>query len=164
MKTKFNILFSILFSSILLGMIYNSFSSDGIDFIREPIIIKSYEELIENDSLSIGGINLADAINLYNSKVAKFVDARDQWDFEELHIKDAINIPEFSFIENDSNLTKYSKEQIFVIYCHGDDCDISKRLATYFVKLGYRNSYVYLGGIDEWEKSGMPIQRGVESE
>lgn len=166
MKTKINykVIFWIITSSILLGNIYNSFSIDGIDFIREPIEIKNLDNKDNSDSTSIIGIDLAQTVNFYNTKAAVFIDARDQWDFSTLHIEGAINIPEFSFESSDTTLNSFPKSKLFVVYCDGDDCDISKRLANQMLKLGFRNTFVFLGGIQEWEKAGLPVIKGKLNE
>ncbi len=166
MKTKINysVIFWIIIASVILGITYNYFSVDGIDFLRKPTVIKNINDFEESDSTSIIGIDLAQAVNFYNTNAAVFVDARDQWDFSETHIAGAINIPEFSFEPKDSILSGFSKHQIFVLYCNGDDCDISKRLAMKFKKLGFINTFVFLGGIFEWEETGLPVEKGKSDE
>lgn len=162
---NYKVIFIILMSSILLGFIYNTFSTDGIDFIRKPIIIKSVQ-IGESDEYGdiIGGIDLAQALQLFEDKSAIFVDARDQWEFSKYHIDGAVNIPEFSFTKEDSILNNISSESLLVIYCDGDDCDISKRLAQEFIKLGYKNTYVFLGGMKSWVEAKLPITGDSENE
>ena len=72
----------------------------------------------------------------------------------------AINIPEFSFDPSDLKLNTIDKETILVIYCDGDDCDISKRLANELQNIGYNNSYVFLGGLKDWTEAELPIEKG----
>ena len=153
MKNKLNtkVIIGIIASSILLGVIYNYFSIDGIDFIRKPLVVNSLNSDGVADTSALTGITLAQTLNIYNTKAAVFIDARDQWDYSTSHIDGAVNIPEFSFEPSDSTLSAYSKSKLLIVYCDGDDCDISKRLATEFVKLGYSNTFIFLGGIKEWE-------------
>ena len=54
------------------------------------------------------------------------------------------------------------KEEIYVIYCEGDDCDVSKRLAAELMKLGFTKVYVFLGGIYEWIDAGYPTEAEVK--
>lgn len=163
-KTNYKVILNILISSIILGIIYNYFSSDGIDFVRKPISIVTANESNDSDTNAIIGIDLAQAVNFYNTEAVIFIDARDQWDYNEKHITGAINIPEFSFSSNDTSLSGYTKHQIFVIYCNGGDCDISKRLAKEFKLIGFINTFVFLGGINEWQNSGLPITKGLKDE
>ena len=133
MKSKLNIkaIIIILFASLILAFIYNYFSIDGIAFIRKPIIVNSVEILSHDESSEeLKGLSIDQVIGLYNQNAAIFIDARDQWDYAESHIKGAINIPEFSFSPDDQTLATVDKESIIIVYCDGDDCDTSKRLAV----------------------------------
>ena len=47
---------------------------------------------------------------------------------------------------------------MYVIYCEGDVCDVSKRLAAELMKLGFTKVYVFLGGIYEWIDSEYPLE------
>ena len=155
------VIISVVLASLLLGVIYNAFSSDRIPFIRKELIVKSV--LIDDkdtSSTDLKGLELDQVINLYNQNSAIFIDARDQWEFSESHIKGAINIPEFSFTHEDTSLTNINKEALLVVYCDGDDCDISKRLTNELMKIGYSNSYVFLGGIKEWIELELPLEKG----
>ena len=164
-KVNYKAIIIILFTSVIFGFIYNTFSVNGIELIRKPITVKSAvlgEN--ENELNNILGLDLAQTINLFNQNVAIFIDARDQWDFSEAHIEGAINIPEFSFAKDDKVLKSISPDKLLVVYCDGDDCDTSKRLANEFVKLGYKNVYVFLGGIKVWKEAQLPIGRGNPNE
>ena len=162
MKSKLNIkaIIIILFVSFILAFIYNYFSNDGIAFIRKPIIVKSVNILSHDDSSEeLSGLSIDQVIGLYNQNAAIFIDARDQWDYAESHIKGAINIPEFSFSPNDQILATINKESLIIIYCDGDDCDTSKRLAVEITKLGYKNIFVFLGGFKEWSEVKLPVSK-----
>jgi len=160
-KTNLKVLFGIIFFSIFLGIIYNTFSSDGIKFIREPIKVK-YVKVGDdtNDKNVLRGIELAQALELFDKKSVTFIDARDQWDFAESHITGAINIPEFSFSKDDPIIKNLSKNDLLVVYCGGDDCDISERLTKDLVNLGYINAYVFVGGIKEWNDANLSTEKG----
>ena len=113
----------------------------------------------ENELNNILGLDLV--INLFNQNVAIFIDARDQWDFSEAHIEGPI-FPKFQKMIK--YLKSISPDKLLVVYCDGDDCDTSKRLANEFVKLGYKNVYVFLGGIKIWKEAQLPIGRGNPNE
>ena len=89
MKTKLNYkaLFLIVLTSLLLGIIYNSFSDDGILFIRKELIV-NFVSLEDSDSTSenLKGLLLEQVIKLHEENSAIFIDARDQWEFSESHI------------------------------------------------------------------------------
>ncbi|MGD8779913.1 MAG: rhodanese-like domain-containing protein [Ignavibacteria bacterium] len=156
-----NIVKIIVISSSL-GIIFNSFSSKGIKVIREPdkIVASGSNDysIVVSDGIEIKAIESETTYKHFLSNDFLFVDSRDQWDFNEGHIKGAINIPEFSFEPDNAELTKIDKSQKLIIYCEGNDCDVSKRLAKELIKLGYSNVYIDLGGWMEWVTLGFPIE------
>jgi len=162
-KTDYRKILYILLFSVILSLFYNFVSIDGIELIRNPQIIQSLKSIDIIDDVDstkhLKAITLAQAIEIFNSKKALFVDARDQWDFAEAHIKGAINIPEFSFNPNNRKLAQIPKNQILIIYCSGDACSVSKRLTSKLLELGYLKSYVYLGGMREWLEAKLPIEK-----
>jgi rhodanese-related sulfurtransferase len=156
----------IVFVSIVTGLAYNYISTNGLPLIREEMKIEYVSDSTftqlnsgsDEDNIVIKGLNLKQAYELYSKQLAIFVDARDQWEYSEFHITGSINIPEFSFEPDSPNVTSLGKNDIYVIYCDGDDCDVSKRLAAELMKLGFANVYVFLGGIFEWRDAGYPIE------
>ncbi len=162
-KTSIKKIIYILSGSIILSLFYNIVSVDGIDFVREPQIVKplkSIDIIDESDSTkTLKAITLVQAVKIFNNKKALFIDARDQWDFAESHIKGAVNIPEFSFKPDNKKLAQIPKSKILIVYCSSNDCNVSKRLAKQLLKLGYLKSYVYLGGFTEWKEAKLPIEK-----
>ena len=164
-KINFKAVILIVLVSVVLGIIYNLFSSEGIPFIRKPIIVKNGSIDAEiSDPEEIRGLDLANTIGLFNQQAAIFIDARDQWEFGEGHIRGAINIPEFSFSSENELLKEIDKNKMLVIYCSGNECETSKRLAAELKKVGYMNTFIYLGGFDEWAESGLPVEKGGSNE
>ncbi len=155
----------IFLAAVVLGFIYNHFSADGITLIRKPLLV----EYVDSTSSGVGsdnikGLLLAQVIQLQAQNIATFIDARDQWDYSEGHIKDAINIPEFSFEPSNKLLKKIEKDRLIIVYCDGDECDTSKRLANKLMELGYQNTFVFLGGMNEWIDADLPIVKETINE
>ncbi len=88
---------------------------------QNEIINNDEEEEIFNDPKII---NLEQAYILFNNG-AKFIDAREDIDYNEGHISNAINIYFYSFEENEDKLNGISKDESIVTYCSGTDCDLS---------------------------------------
>lgn len=44
-----------------------------------------------------------------------------------------------------------------VVYCKDFNCQVSAEAAEKLVKLGYKNIYVYTGGMKEWKEKGNPV-------
>ncbi len=159
--------------SILIGIVYNFVSGSGIDFIREQSELNWFDETEfsnEVDSINynnqdelilseVKAVTIEQTYKLYISQKSIFIDARDQWDFNEGHIKGAINIPEYKFNTNDSIVTSLDKNKLYVIYCEGNDCDVSRRLTQKLAEINFTNLYIFIGGWYEWENSGYPIEK-----
>ena len=97
--------------------------------------------------------------DMYNNSEAVFVDARDRWDFNEGHIPGALNIEEYNFEEYLPEVLKFAKNKNYIVYCDGDDCDTSERLAFKLVELGFTRVYVYEEGWKNWTSKGFDIEK-----
>ncbi|HIB58412.1 MAG TPA: rhodanese-like domain-containing protein, partial [Candidatus Marinimicrobia bacterium] len=82
-----------------------------------------------------------------------FIDARDEEEFAEGHIKGAIlapSTPELVQLFPD-------RSSPIVTYCSGGDCDVSMELAEQLMfDWEYERIFVYLGGWPEWKAKGYP--------
>lgn len=88
------------------------------------------------------------------------IDARTPGEFEEVHIKDAINISE-EMMKKDPSLLPVDHTCKLVFYCNGVKCGKSKKVAKLAIERGYDNVYVYAEGMPVWEEKGMPIYAGA---
>ncbi len=160
----------IIFSAVISGMLYNSFSENSIEFIRheENLVFASdslINSLLDSDadlSFKPQYISLNQAKFFFDSQKAFFVDARDEWDFTENHIPGALNIPEYEYEPGMPRLQKLNKERLYIIYC-GEECDLSRRLAIYMASEGFKHLFVIEGGWTEWTLSGYPTEKGGEN-
>ncbi len=96
-----------------------------------------------------------------------FVDARDPSDFECGTIQGSVNLP-FEYLPEegveayiDSILGGVTKDHRLILYCSGEECDLSLHLGRNLQILGYTNVAVFFGGSREWEKLGLEIERRV---
>ncbi len=157
-----NILFIILLS-IVTALAYNYLRKDSLELIRKASELKEtgLQEILDAASISsdtINTISLATTIQLHGKENVVFVDARDNWDFGVMHIKGAINVPEFSFEEYIDKYSKMDKSKIYVIYCDADDCDQSKRVAKYLMELSFKQIYVFVDGWQAWLQNNLPVE------
>lgn len=101
----------------------------------------------------------------FSARAALFVDARDPVEFECGTIRGAINIP-FEYLPEgdlepyfDSVLSHLSKDERIIIFCSGEECDVSLHLARNLQALGYTDLAIFFGGSREWERFHLPIER-----
>ncbi len=100
-------------------------------------------------------INLEQAFTLFNNG-AMFLDARDDFDYNEGHISKAVNIPFYAFEENENKLNNIIKDDAIVTYCSGTDCDLSVLLGNKLAKMGYNKVFVFFGGWLDWVEANYP--------
>jgi rhodanese-related sulfurtransferase len=91
------------------------------------------------------------------------IDARNPEEYQEVHIKGAINIPEKKFSEYTGQLPP-DKAARLVFYCNGVKCGKSKKAAKKAAELGYTDILVYAEGMPVWEEQGLPIVAGPDYE
>ncbi|MHB8790079.1 MAG: rhodanese-like domain-containing protein [Desulfobulbaceae bacterium] len=91
------------------------------------------------------------------------IDARNPEEYQEVHIKGAISIPEKKFSEYTGQLPA-DKAARLVFYCNGVKCGKSKKAAKKAAELGYTDILVYAEGMPVWEERGLPIVAGPDYE
>jgi len=91
------------------------------------------------------------------------IDARNPEEYQEVHIKGAINIPVKNFAQHQDKLPNNKSAKI-IFYCNGVKCGKSKKAAQKAINLGYTNISVYASGMPVWEEKGMPIYTGPDYE
>lgn len=95
--------------------------------------------------------------------VMTVVDARNPEEYQEVHIKGAINIPQKQFSQHRDRLPG-DKSAMIIFYCNGVKCGKSKKAAAMALEIGYDNVHVYAEGMPVWEEKGMPIYTGPDYE
>ena len=145
-------------SSILIGVLYNTFRDDGITLIAQPIeTITSVDEAISIlTEPKIREINLKMAIQLFESGVL-FVDARAEEYLNNGFIPGAIANDNIDLLTELID-TRIGYETGFVIYCSDDDCGSSEDLAYELQAEGFNNLLVFKGGWTAWNISEHPIE------
>ncbi len=91
------------------------------------------------------------------------IDARNPEEYQEVHIKGAINVPQKKFSKYVYLLPKEKSTRI-IFYCNGVKCGKSKKAAKKAIEMGYSNVLVYAEGMPVWEEKGMPIYAGPDYE
>jgi rhodanese-related sulfurtransferase len=100
-------------------------------------------------------ITLEQAYKLYNQGIV-FIDARESEEYKEDHILNAVSIPFYEYEENAFKLDKIKKDQPIVVYCAGTDCDLSIMLGDQLFDMGYKKTYIFFGGWNEWTEAKYP--------
>jgi rhodanese-related sulfurtransferase len=135
-----------------LGLLFNSFQANGI-----PFIAPSKAEVYARKNIPT--LNLEEARAKLDRGDVLFLDARDPADFQEAHIKGALNLPVRHFdLYYPKMKNTLPKDAEIVVYCESPECNASLYLAEELITLGYVRIEVMLGGWEEWEDSGYPAE------
>ncbi|MFH1049931.1 MAG: rhodanese-like domain-containing protein [bacterium] len=159
MKKIFKEIIWIVVLSGIFGIIYNLVSEKSIPFIAVKPDVKAV-----SDSVLYGGDKVKDEyfdkivsyeqiIKLLNKKDVQFVDARSPEQFAEESIGNAVNLFPLTDKQDELliKLNELPHEKILIVYCDGGDCDLSHELAKLLFEFGYKQTFLYQGGWEEWE-------------
>ncbi|MGD0016309.1 MAG: rhodanese-like domain-containing protein [Verrucomicrobiia bacterium] len=141
-------------ASAAMGLLVNAFSPKGIPLIRPPKL-----QLRDQDR-----IPLAEAKELWDSGTAFFLDARTPADYAAGHIALAHNLPVEQFDQYFPKMSAMlSPDSEIIVYCDGDQCDLSHSLMTLLRERGkYVHVRVLFNGWTAWRKAGFPTTKGAE--
>jgi rhodanese-related sulfurtransferase len=84
------------------------------------------------------------------------VNALARQGFEEARIPGSINIPASDALRVAPDLL--ARDQRIVVYCASRSCTASPTLAQKLVDLGYSEVTDFEGGLEEWERAGLPTE------
>lgn len=91
------------------------------------------------------------------------IDARTPLEFQEVHIRGAVNIP-WPLLEKNPAALDFPRDAKLVFYCNGYKCGKSPKAARLAATLGYRHLYVMSEGMPAWEEKGFAIYAGPDYE
>ena len=133
-----------------LGLAANQISPRGLPLITPPRAVAATGDFITLDR----------ARQLWYLGTAFFLDARDPADFAAGHVGNALNLPAQSFAlyfgKVGPMLTPNSE---LVLYCDGQECELSRRLRENLRQLGYTNTHLLSNGWTAGSQAGLPVTR-----
>ncbi|HUV30267.1 MAG TPA: rhodanese-like domain-containing protein [Acidobacteriota bacterium] len=157
----------LLAAAVVTGLVANLLSPQRIDFIGKyrdlsdgegPLVPPAAEE---GDPPFID-VNVAQ-LEFYAGD-ALFVDARSAEEFECGTIPGSINIP-FEYLPEDlpayydSVFEGVSRDRSIVVFCSGEECDLSLYLGRNLQDFNYTRVFIFFGGAREWGKYGLDVER-----
>jgi rhodanese-related sulfurtransferase len=117
--------------------------------------------LIKEQQAKIPEISLPEAYDLYLKNKVIFIDARDPLSFEAAHIAGATNIyPDEAALYSANLRIKANQGFIFITYCDGPQCPLSKETAHALLLRGIPNVKILVNGWILWLKAGYPVSKG----
>lgn len=88
------------------------------------------------------------------------VDVLPSDSYETRHIPGAVNVPfEADFEEEVAQVA--GKDDLVVVYCASEQCNLSPKAAETLVSAGYENVYDYTAGLAGWKDAGKAFEGAV---
>ena len=136
-----------------------------MDFFLQPlnlglllIMLVSGALLVRQVALPGGkGVSPQAAIALKDREGGIFVDVREEHEVAVEHVKGSLQIPLKTLSDNLAKLEKYRKKPVVVVCAAGQRSAAGCRILS---KAGFENVSQLDGGIQAWEKAGLPLVRG----
>ena len=171
LKMAFRQFMILLALSVVLAIGVNLVSPNAIPLVGEYRSISSNGEPIVPPTAEPGDppfIDISLARLEFDLGKAIFLDARSLEEFECGTIPGSINIP-FEYLP-DGDLTGYfdsafagaAFDRTFVIFCSGEECDLSLHLGRLLKTFSYTNTMIFFGGSREWEQAGFEVERRAQ--
>jgi len=113
--------------------------------------------LPETPAMAPGIIGIDEVLADLESNGARFIDAREDHEYREGHIRGAINLPSSAIYERIDDLygAGVLAQDKVIIYCGGGDCEASHNVADELRRnFGFTHVLVYEQGWAEVESSG----------
>jgi len=115
--------------------------------------------LFVRNEVARGGqsVSAQQLVNLVNREKAVVLDVRDQKEFKEGHIVDALNIPHAAVGSRVTELDKYKDRPVVVACKMGQHAGA---VGTLLKKAGFQNVSRLQGGVAEWRNQNLPVVKG----
>lgn len=157
--------------SVVLALGVNLLSPNAIPLVGEYRSVSSGGEPVVPPTAEVGDppfIDVGRARLEFDLSTAIFLDARAYEEFECGTIPGSINVP-FEYLP-EGDLTQYldsafngaAFDQAMVIFCSGEECDLSLHMGRFLQTSSYTNTMIFFGGAREWELAGFDVERRVE--
>ncbi|MCE5280287.1 MAG: rhodanese-like domain-containing protein [Planctomycetaceae bacterium] len=86
------------------------------------------------------------------------IDVLPEESFRDVHAAGAINVPLGDEFERRVRQAAPDKVRNVVLYCGSSQCPASQEAALKMEEMGYSRVFVFKGGLDEWQRAGLPLE------
>jgi rhodanese-related sulfurtransferase len=117
---------------------------------------EKFEKLVAEAKKNITEISPAEAAEKAKSGAAVIIDVREQDEWEEGHIPDAIHLSRGT-IELDIEEKVPDPNAVVILHCGGGGR--SALAAESLQKMGYKNVRSMAGGFKAWKTAGLPVAK-----
>src|SRR5919197_912932 len=116
----------------------------------------TYRDLLQQVKAEIDEVDAREAAELLESDVPPaLLDVREQDEWDEGHIPDAVHIPRGN-LESRVEVTLPDRDRPVLVYCAAGSR--SAFAAKTLEELGYETVWSLSGGFTDWKRNGLPVQ------
>ena len=159
----FKLLFTLFFFALSVTGAWGENAGDGRQKQTDSPVVGTVTSHRTKDGYALINTSTLKKLLDTNPEDLVVVDARNPEEYQEVHIKNAINVPQKKF-KKYAHLLPEKKSARIIFYCNGIKCGKSKKAAKTALEMGYTRIFVYAEGMPVWEEKGMPIYAGPEYE
>ena len=105
-------------------------------------------------------VTLAELQQAIDDGTAIVIDAQGDGGYETAHIANAVDFA-LADVAGQAATAIATKDAPVILYCTDQDCLGSEFIGTQLVAEGYTDVRRFPGGIDEWARSGLPVEFGA---
>jgi len=159
----------IILLGVALGVVNKFVNPNAPDFVGYYPVVSASDTAKIPEAAEEGDppyISIGEAADFFNTPGVLFVDARDEWDYNQGHIKGAVSLP---FETDDETIlerfiARTPKDKQIVVYCNGADCDLSLYMGRTLAAEGYTGVHIFFGGWTDWQLQHLPIEKSDSTE
>jgi len=135
------------------GLVTNAISPRGIPYIAPPTPRLQASDIVPFQEVQ----------ELWKGGATFFLDARSPADYAAGHIANAFSLPVEDFDQYYPHVAAMlTPDSSIVVYCDGQQCDLSHRLMVKLRALGYGHVRALVNGWTVWQTAGLPSHRGEQ--
>jgi rhodanese-related sulfurtransferase len=101
-----------------------------------------------------GGVTPAEAVQLINRRNAAIIDVRPATEFAQGHLPASRNYDSAELQAKIGQIAKNKNNPVLLVCQTGQQ---SQKASRTFTDAGYAEVHVLQGGVDAWQKAGMPV-------
>jgi len=144
--------------SMFMAGFVNMIRSDGLLLVE----VWKPSKALEDSNGYLENISPDEAWSLHADGKIRFVDAREPFDFEELHLPGALNIPPRDMEKELLQLRNIVQSGMtLVTYCDGLDCVLDFKLAKALKTNGIHGVKILDQGWIGWYEAGYPVEENM---
>lgn len=117
---------------------------------------KGAEKIVGSSMNQARDVFAREALEKVRAGEALLVDVRESWEYTQVRAPGAMLVPLSEFTQR---YTELPQDKELLIVCHSGYRSL--QAANFLLRHGYAQTANVVGGMEEWEVAGLPVERGA---